>query len=501
MDPAVGDGAFLLTAANWIDRQVALLCPRMSEAERRRSIIADCLHGVDISLDAVEACRSNLAEWAGLADESDDLKLGENISHGNSLLNADGNGRFDVVLGNPPYGNILSNEEREYIQRKYPVNVGGGRKGTWNSATHFIVRASMFLRPHGLLGFLVPNSILRVGQFQKTRDFLLKELALLKIIDEASPFDDVTLEMVTLICMQSEVATNHCIEVESRRPGFNHKNTVPYKMLASSRIFPIYHDAIFAEILSKGTKGILKAKRGKDIPRSHTRKEQSRKFNIPYITSGRSVRRYGIEQRYLSYADDWYKSDRGLMESSKNEILVATKNYRYPRCIIKPKGTLHGGGIVHIKVNSERPSLRTLGLILNSRLIQHICSRYLTNYSQLTTCLNTGIMEDLPLVIPKNETIFEVMYSILERLHQDRSQCCDNEIAFFEEIGDALVYELYFGDGLLSEHLSASLGPEMAKQTLSKVMNKIGTSVQSLIHDIFSLPQVVEIEARLDTGY
>jgi hypothetical protein len=111
-------------------------------------------------------------------------------------------------------------------------------------------------------------------------------------------------------------------------------------------------------------------------------------------------------------------------------------------------------------------------------------------------------MEDLPLVIPENPTIFEVMYSILEQLHQSEGKGSDEEVNFFEEVSDALVYELYFGEGMLARHLTERITPGISQQTPTRVMNRIRSgSVQSLLDDIFSMPQVVEIEARIDTGH
>ena len=107
---------------------------------------------------------------------------------------------FDILIGNPPYGNILTEQEKKIIKIHYKDQVHGGRSGTWNIASVFVVRARAILKTGGQMGLLLPNSVLRVGQFSRTRRFISNHLKLWEIVDEGSPFDGVTLEMVSIFC-------------------------------------------------------------------------------------------------------------------------------------------------------------------------------------------------------------------------------------------------------------------------------------------------------------
>ena len=507
LDPAVGAGAFLLAAANWLDKKRQELGEKSSTKKRRESIVRNSLFGVDIVSEAADECRLKLLHWVSSTEQLED-----NIRHGNSLTSFDWaaefssvitreNSGFDIVLGNPPYGNLLSKDNREFIQENYPFAVGGNRTGTWNSAAHFIVRSSMLLRQDGELGFLIPNSILRVKQFTKTRQFLINNLNLWKIIDEGSPFDDVTLEMVTVFCSKQQSGKTDKVKIESRRPGYEQTNSVSHELLKTSNIFPLYYDEIFEAILKKGQKNLLIATRGRDIPKEHVRQEPSDQYSTPYITSGRSVRRYHINEHHQTYTDDWYKRDQGMMESYSNELLVATKNYKYPRCVIKPIGTIHGGGIVHIKPSTSDVNLKALGMILNSRLIQYICTRYLTNYSQLTTCLNTGILEELPVVLPKYPAGFAILFDVLSKLHnQDVSLERDHCIKTFEAISEALVYDLYLGNSSTLQKEVALLldtGVNHTKDIRGLCDIFESSSIVSQTEKVMSKSIVKQIEKRL----
>jgi hypothetical protein len=516
----VGGGAFLLAAGELITKIRVELGDSEGEKQRRHKIVTENLFGVDLDNSAIELCRTRLQEWGKTSLKSDDW----NIRYGNSLvgeLNAqssiereydshsfhwkkefaqvfsDRGQGFSIVIGNPPYGSILSQSERRFISDCYTFNVGDNRTGTWNSASHFIVRSMDLLEDTGHLGFLVPNSILRVKQFTKTREFLLNSTNLWKIVDEGSPFGDVTLEMVSIFCSKNSAKLNQEIRVESRRPGLVQLNRVPISILKSSGIFPIYHDHILGKILESGKKHLLVAVRGRDIPKEHTRKEAGSQFIIPYITSGRSVQRYHIDSRYLTYTNDWILQDSALKESFENEFLVATKNYRYPRCVLKPKGVVHGGGIVNITPRYANANLRVLGLILNSKLVRQVCIRYLTNYSQLTCCLNTGIMEELPIVLPKKPLAYSILFDSLTSLYSEQEVLHSQTRTMLENLSDALVYALYFYDSdsfekQVDDRVSAMRYETMSPENLCKVLGD--SEILNAIDEILGSPAMKEIE-------
>jgi len=191
LDPAVGEGVFLLAAANWLRKIRTSLGDKETEKSCRQSIAADCLFGVDLAQHAIISCKNKINDWVN-GEKKSETKL--NIRHGNSLvgyviippdietptvdeldnvlhqrLHPRNPGQmmksldiakpfhwglefqnvflretpgFDIVVGNPPYGSILGPIERPFITNSYPHNVGGGKIGTWNSAAHFLVRAT-----------------------------------------------------------------------------------------------------------------------------------------------------------------------------------------------------------------------------------------------------------------------------------------------------------------------------------------------------------------------
>ncbi|MFW9888463.1 MAG: Eco57I restriction-modification methylase domain-containing protein, partial [Candidatus Thorarchaeota archaeon] len=547
LDPAVGEGVFLKGAAEWLLAARRSLGDDRPEYRVRSDIVKHNLFGVDIRQDAVTACSDALASWTGVKN-TEHLKHeihAKNIKHGNSLIGwaqvpercnrvdpmclneamlenlntvsskimddllpfhwplefkevmNEGEG-FDVILGNPPYGNILSKYERHIISRTWKVDVSRSRNGTWNAAALFIARAQDLLQPKGHLGFLIPNSVLRTKQFNRVRRILIDDMPLWMIIDEGSPFEGVTLEMVSIFCKAEHTSSESIVKVESRRSGIDWQGSVPRKILRSSKIFPIYYDTLLERILDRATKGWVRARRGRDLSKSHVSKNRTDKYHVPYATSGRSVRRFHLDSRYLLYADDTYKEDSGLRNSYRSKLLVATKNYPYPRCIIKPAGVIHGGGVVEIIPLRDDILIEALGLILNSNIVRYLCIKYLTNYSMLTTCLNTGIMEEIPIIVPKSQTLFKQIFESLQDLYQDTKTQEDSEHAatLLEQIANALVYELYLNDSTnLIDAASKAISHLSKPIALTKLVKALSSpEVRETIRIVMENEMVRQIE-------
>ncbi len=535
IDPAVGGGAFLLAAGEWLESCRIALGDKTPRDALRACIISHNLHGVDLKPGAVQLCRLRLRLWyLSSFDPSSSpevLQTDRNIRCGNSLVGPTPENRdivhpalftnaeesqfdwteefahvmsgkekgFDVAVGNPPYGNILSERERRFISYSYEQVVSGSPGGTWNSAAFFIVRSRMIVKEGGEIGFIVPNSILRVGQFSKTRQFLLHHTRLWEVVDEGSPFNDVTLEMVSVFCTAENDSGGHSVRIVSRRPGMESAHNTTWESLLSGRLFVLYGDDILEKALDRGVRGLIMGTRGRDIPTEHVRAEVGGAFRVPYATSGHSVKRYALDSKHLIHVDRWFERDAALLDSFSNSFLIATKNYPYPRCVMKPRGVIHGGGAVRIKAMHDNVDLEALGAILNSRAVRYICRRYLTNYSQLTTCLNTGILEDLPVAYPKHSKPFKLLFRALSELHQANEPSHDDRAAqkYLEALADALAYSLYFdeSDELLQavNIVLSSVDSCITAGDLYKALNTEHLDI--LVREVLESPIVKRIES------
>lgn len=110
----------------------------------------------------------------------------------------EGNAGFDVVIGNPPYvfgGNKgISPEAKKAYKNRY---VSGSSK--INLFTLFIERGSQLLRSKGILSYIVPNTLLRVTSYSRTRQFVAETLSVVEIVDlDVGIFNKVTASTVII---------------------------------------------------------------------------------------------------------------------------------------------------------------------------------------------------------------------------------------------------------------------------------------------------------------
>jgi adenine-specific DNA-methyltransferase len=208
LDPACGSGSFLIKAYDILhDKYRALGI--MDTEKIKIFILTFNLYGVDLDEKAVEIARLNLL-INSLDSQAKLPILSENIKRGNSLVSGTDTelkkhfganfrdkhpfnwqeefpsvfeqGGFDVVIGNPPYifarGGNFDEGEKSYYYEKYKL-----QKYQINTYLLFIERAYGILRSGGHFGFIIPNNWLTINSFATFREFILKNVGDVNIIN------------------------------------------------------------------------------------------------------------------------------------------------------------------------------------------------------------------------------------------------------------------------------------------------------------------------------
>jgi predicted type IV restriction endonuclease len=230
LDPACGSGSFLLVAyqhlLDWYLKYYAATKPdsfakgknaklfkvgknewRLTSSERKR-ILLQHIFGVDIDLQAVEVTKLSLLLKVLEGEKAEGLPglhyrerllpdLDNNIKCGNSLIDADftaglfgidpedryrinpfnweaefpeifKGGKFDAVIGNPPYGAFFGPDEKDYLFRKYSAI-----RGQPESYEYFILRALDLAAKSGAISFIVPTNFTESDRASGIRERLL----------------------------------------------------------------------------------------------------------------------------------------------------------------------------------------------------------------------------------------------------------------------------------------------------------------------------------------
>ncbi|MGP8110088.1 MAG: Eco57I restriction-modification methylase domain-containing protein [Thermoplasmata archaeon] len=232
LDPACGSGSFLVAAySRLIDEHVRFYETHPGTArrgtlfpdlivdgdtsrlsiEKKSQILRDSIFGVDIDPQAVEITMMSLylkaleGEQTLPSNKALLPRLKENVRCGNSLVEpqpfkqlsltgespdtrlnpfdwnspSDGfggvmaEGKFDAVIGNPPYIRIQqlrewSPAEAEFVQKNYPV----AAKGNVDIYIPFVAKGLDLLSEHGLLGFILPHKFFQANYGARIRELI-----------------------------------------------------------------------------------------------------------------------------------------------------------------------------------------------------------------------------------------------------------------------------------------------------------------------------------------
>jgi predicted site-specific integrase-resolvase/SAM-dependent methyltransferase len=124
------------------------------------------LFGQDIDEISVQLARLNIVLNCSVKDIA---LLYKNFTCGNTLV-SEMDARFDVIIGNPPWGYEFSAEEVSCLVDRYKT---ASKKGI-ESYDLFIERSLALINPGGSLAFVLPEAVLNVKSHQAVRNILLQ---------------------------------------------------------------------------------------------------------------------------------------------------------------------------------------------------------------------------------------------------------------------------------------------------------------------------------------
>ncbi len=206
IDPACGSGSFLLKAFDALSEFVVKEEGKTQQTKfedvtsgkilkRKTELLKNTIFGVDLDGQAVEITQLNLL--LKLAEKRYRLPtLKENIKIGNTLIQDPiisenkglnwteefkeiiDNGGFDVIIGNPPWGAKINEDEKSYFKENYEsVN------REIDSHNLFIEKSIDLLKNNGYLGFIVPNTWMYLDSTETLRKKILDNCRIVKIVE------------------------------------------------------------------------------------------------------------------------------------------------------------------------------------------------------------------------------------------------------------------------------------------------------------------------------
>jgi len=483
MDLSCGSGSFLIQV---VDHLITCLLFKNNinsidnlspvDALKIMESIQENIYGIDINPLACILCNLNLiySTYKILRKINNSINnfnyLGFKIFYGDTLK-FKFQEKFDFIIGNPPYLFIrdIPLSRRKLIENlKLNTNIG-----QYDYYQIFLEIGIKLLNENGMLGYIIPDSILALSNRKRIRKYITENTNIKKIclINEAFKNSSVSNVILILQKVMDENARNsNVIQIELLKDGLLKMNQLiqenikkmDYEFLVHltekdieimyflkskfPKLEDIINDIQFDIILSRGIElgkegNIIycnNCKKYMPLPRKglkciHCQKELNKenienillnkvsnkdkmdKNIVPFLVS---MNRYKInEYKYikLNYPGINYKN----LEIYKHRIIIRQLNQKNLICATHNKFSLTSQSYYNLKIVKspikEFNNYFLLGII-NSRLISYFCFKAFSSYKKLFPRLLIERIKKIPIMIPKTPYEKKIALDIIKKV-------------------------------------------------------------------------------------
>ena len=489
LDPACGTGVFLLSAIKIIVGLLKTLEPD-SDSEEIKFHAYKNLFGSEINQNARKLCILKLFSLFHNNSNSYDSELlsilNSNIRLEDSLMRKK-DFRFDFIIGNPPYGNILNSNQKDSLKSE---NV------FYNDIyCAFLLKSLNWT--DGIIGYLVPKSFLLRQGYVKFREKLFSKANLLKIYDVGPNLfakatnevqilfyenkSDVIKDIEVYQYPDTEIVTYTNQKVDSLRICFNktcplsaHAKKIyayipdlncPYcnsKTIALNRI-RIKPDKKILNLINKIEKlgdlnylnieripNMIRGEEAKGLKQVRKLIEKNTNNNCYFIKAKEDFTYYHFNK---NKSFDIEKTDPRILKGTnfeyyKNPKLLIKHNSIYPQSVFSKDIVCFTSSIYSI-ISDDHIELKYINAILNSSLMQYYCLRAINNQKNTTINLNQYMIRHLPIkkVSPgQKKALSQKVQEVINALLNSNGKLNGEIINKLRQI-EGIIFELYEIDG------------------------------------------------------
>lgn len=489
IDPACGSGAFLNEALNFLiaehqyldELEGKLFGASITFQNVENSILENNLFGVDLNEESVEIAKLSL--WLRTAQRGRKLNdLSANIKCGNSLISDPEvagekafdwqkafpkvfeKGGFDVVIGNPPYVVTSSTIYKDYV---------------WNSDLYLMFYELIFkkniLKDDGIFSFITPRFFIVNKNCKNIREYLLKEVELLKIV-ETSPFEDANTECIITIIEKRKTQNDSIVVYEDFNKQFKEINIVSKKYSLSNDNYEIQtflntqKIKILKLLEDKSIKldVISESKRGMEIGKKDFGKEGVETL-VGYDTSKYKIdfdNNY-VPNNHTQYLrlEDFFKNDNMILLRRVSADLVAS--------ITEKNWYAFSKNLYGIKIKNDFKPKYVL-LLINSKVLNfYYKNKFSTKKIDLFPEIQSYLFKSLPIKqisLSEQQPFVEKADKMLS-LHKELREVSDKfsrMVVRKFELGDNLPKKLQTWHELSFKEFVKELGKLKIKLSLSQ---------------------------------
>jgi adenine-specific DNA-methyltransferase len=178
LEPSVGNGAFLQALAG-----IQEIHDRIASVDV-----------VDIEPSFIEECRSIVLLGAEVDYACEDFIIFEGRNSG-----------YDIVVGNPPYVSYKHLSEIQVAAGRAYFEANGLQASDFrNLWTLFLLKASVLLKPEGIMAFVLPKEVIYVNHASWLRSLLLRTFARVEVfVFDELHFDHADQDVAVILCYRA----------------------------------------------------------------------------------------------------------------------------------------------------------------------------------------------------------------------------------------------------------------------------------------------------------
>lgn len=186
LDPAVGTGGFLISAIQNAKQDYEARGWRSDQVrDAIRDVANQNLHGIDFNPFLVKVAQMNMVMHGdGSSNIEQANSLEQPTDWSDTARDTVGLGEYDLVITNPPFGSNAVIDDRQILNQFDLTTYGASSpRDSLPPEQLFVERGLDFLKPGGIMGIVLPDSILSNPGLEWIREWLLEQAEIIASVD------------------------------------------------------------------------------------------------------------------------------------------------------------------------------------------------------------------------------------------------------------------------------------------------------------------------------